>query len=97
VPADPILEARRLTKRYAALTAISEVNFAIRPGDILGYLGPNGSGKSTAVKVLTGLLAPTTGQVLFRGQDINGDLVNYKRQVGYTPARCPICRTMPLW
>jgi ABC-2 type transport system ATP-binding protein len=83
--ADPILEARRLTKRYAALTAISEVSFAIRPGDILGYLGPNGSGKSTTVKVLTGLLAPTTGQVLFRGQDINGDLVNYKKQVGYAP------------
>jgi ABC-2 type transport system ATP-binding protein len=81
----PILEARSLTKLYAGLKALSGVSFAIHPGDILGYLGPNGSGKSTTVKILTGLLAPTTGQVLFRGQNINDDLVTYKRQVGYAP------------
>jgi len=81
----PILEARSLTKLYAGLKALSGVSFAIHPGDILGYLGPNGSGKSTTVKILTGLLAPTTGQVLFRGQNINDDLVTYKKQVGYAP------------
>jgi ABC-2 type transport system ATP-binding protein len=80
-----ILEARRLTKRYGGLPAVSDVSFAIRPGDVLGYLGPNGSGKSTTVKMLTGLLAPTTGQILYRGRDINEDLVDYKRQVGYAP------------
>src|SRR5215831_5484733 len=80
-----MLEARGLTKCYASLPAVSNVNFTVRPGEILGYLGPNGSGKSTTVKMITGLMEPTRGQVLFRGRNIKGDLPAYKGQLGYVP------------
>lgn len=80
-----MLEARSLTKCYATVPALDNVSFRIQPGEVLGYIGPNGSGKSTTVKMLTGLLQPTSGQVLFRGEDIQRDLAGYKRQIGYVP------------
>jgi ABC-2 type transport system ATP-binding protein len=80
-----MLEARRLTKYYGAVRAVTEISFSIRPGEILGCLGPNGSGKSTTVKMLTGLLDPTRGQVLFDGTEIKRDLAGYKRRLGYVP------------
>lgn len=80
-----MLEARSLTKCYATVPALENVSFRIQPGEVLGYLGPNGSGKSTTVKMLTGLLQPTSGEVLFRGENIQRDLAGYKRQIGYVP------------
>jgi ABC-2 type transport system ATP-binding protein len=80
-----MLEARSLTKCYASLPAVSDVSFAIRPGEILGYLGPNGSGKSTTVKMITGLMEPTRGEVLFHGVNIKADLPAFKRRMGYVP------------
>ncbi len=80
-----MLEVRSLTKCYNSIPAVENVSFTIAPGDVLGYLGPNGSGKSTTVKVITGLLEPTTGAVLFRGNSINDDLTAYKRVIGYVP------------
>jgi ABC-type multidrug transport system ATPase subunit len=61
-----MLDIRDVSKRYGALTAVSHVSFAIAPREVLGYLGPNGSGKSTTVKILAGLIAPTSGTVLSR-------------------------------
>ncbi|HEY7211552.1 MAG TPA: ABC transporter ATP-binding protein [Bryobacteraceae bacterium] len=80
-----MLEVRSLTKCYSSIPAVDNVSFAIRPGEVLGYLGPNGSGKSTTVKIITGLLEPTSGSVLFRGSNIKDDLVAYKRIIGYVP------------
>ena len=80
-----MLEARDVTKRYGALTAVSQVSFTVKPGEVLGYLGPNGSGKSTTVKMLVGLMAPTHGQMFLDGIDIQDDLLGYKAQVGYVP------------
>lgn len=80
-----MLEVRDVTKRYGALTAVSHVSFTVRPGEVLGYLGPNGSGKSTTVKMLTGLMPPTTGHIFFDGADIQDDLVAHKARVGYVP------------
>ena len=80
-----MLEAVQLTKFYGSVLAVHDVSFQIAPGSVLGYLGPNGSGKSTTVKMLTGLLQPTYGQVLFNGQDIHKDLVAYRRRLGYVP------------
>jgi len=80
-----MLEARSLTKCYSTVPALDNVSFIIRPGEVLGYLGPNGSGKSTTVKILTGLLQPTSGVALFNGQNIQSDLPAYKRQLGYVP------------
>jgi len=80
-----MLEAIGLTKCYASLPAAEEVAFCLRPGQVLGCLGPNGSGKSTTVKMLTGLLEPTRGQVLFDGQNIRRNLVHYRKRLGYVP------------
>jgi ABC-2 type transport system ATP-binding protein len=80
-----VLEVRHLTKYYAALPAIRDVSFTIAPGTILGLLGPNGSGKSTTVSILTGLLEPSGGQVLFEGADVRHRMVDYKARIGYVP------------
>jgi ABC-2 type transport system ATP-binding protein len=80
-----LLQAVALAKFYGSVPAVREVTFRLEPGQVLGYLGPNGSGKSTTVKVLTGLLQPTHGQVLFEGQDIQNDLVSYRKRLGYVP------------
>jgi ABC-2 type transport system ATP-binding protein len=80
-----MLDVRDVTKRYGALTAVSHLSFTVKPGEVLGYLGPNGSGKSTTVKLLTGLMPPTSGTVLFDGTDIQEDLVAHKARIGYVP------------
>ena len=81
----PVLEVRALEKKYGAVPAVRGVSLSIRPGEILGVLGPNGAGKSTIVKMVTGLLDPTRGAVLFQGEPIADDLAHYKRRMGYVP------------
>jgi ABC-2 type transport system ATP-binding protein len=80
-----VLAIQDVTRRYGALTAVSHLTFSIRPGEILGYLGPNGSGKSTTVRMLAGLVPPTSGSIQYKGSDIQEDLVGYKSVVGYVP------------
>lgn len=80
-----MLEARELSKRYRGITAIQNVSFRLEAGKIVGYVGPNGSGKSTTVKILTGLLEPTEGKVLFEGRDIRDSLESYRAAFGYVP------------
>src|ERR1051326_5243339 len=80
-----MLEARNLTKRFRATTVVDSVNFAVRPGEITGYLGPNGSGKSTTVKMFAGLLPPSEGQVLYKGGNVRDDLISFRRCLGYVP------------
>lgn len=80
-----MLELRQLTKHYRSIPAVENVSFTLRPGEILGYVGPNGSGKSTTVKMLTGLIEPTSGAILFDGVRIREDVIAYKRQLGYVP------------
>lgn len=80
-----MLEALQITKFYGSVPAVQNVSFQIGPGNVLGYLGPNGSGKSTTVKMLIGLLQPTHGEVHFNGQNIQQDLVAYRKRLGYVP------------
>ena len=80
-----MLEVRSLTKYYGALPALRDASFIARPGQILGYLGPNGSGKSTTVRMLVGLMEPTSGEVLWKGKSIFDDLPAYRRSLGYVP------------
>jgi ABC-2 type transport system ATP-binding protein len=80
-----MLEARNLGKFYSGIPAVKDVTFTVARGQVLGLLGPNGSGKSTTVSMLTSLLEPTTGQVLFNGRPINLDPLDYKARVGYVP------------
>jgi ABC-2 type transport system ATP-binding protein len=80
-----VLEVVNLCKRYRGIPSIEDINFRIRAGEIVGYLGPNGSGKSTTVKIITGLLQPNEGSVLFEDKDIRSDMVNFRSTLGYVP------------
>jgi len=80
-----VLEASELTRTYLKRVVVDSVSFTIQPGEVLGYLGPNGSGKSTTVKMLTGLLEPSGGMVLYDGENISTHMVPYKRILGYVP------------
>src|SRR5947208_237875 len=80
-----MLEVRSLVKRYNRIPAVDGVSFTIRPGEILGYVGPNGAGKSTTVKVLTGLIDPTEGEIFFQGRNVRADWVGFQRRMGYVP------------
>ena len=80
-----MLEISHLSKRYNGITAVDDVNFAIRPGEILGYVGPNGAGKSTTVKMIIGLLEPSEGSIRWNGRSIIEDLPDFQRRLGYVP------------
>jgi ABC-2 type transport system ATP-binding protein len=79
------LQVRSQTKYRAGLPAVSDISFTVGAGEIFGYLGPNGSGKSATVKMLTGLLEPSRGVILHRGEDIRRDTVACKRRIGFVP------------
>jgi ABC-2 type transport system ATP-binding protein len=80
-----MLEAKGLSKFYGSVPAVQNVSFSLAPGQILGYLGPNGAGKSTTVRMLTGLLQPTSGHIIYDGDDIHKDLVAFRHRLGYVP------------
>jgi len=80
-----VLELRGVSKYYAGIAAVEDVSFSALPGEITGYLGPNGSGKSTTMKMITGLIEPTSGKIRFRGEPIDHDWIAYKKKLGYVP------------
>jgi len=77
-----MLELRCVSKYYSGTPVVNDVSFCARPGEVTGYLGPNGSGKTTTMKIVTGLIEMTLGQVLFQGKPIQDDLIGYKRRMG---------------
>ncbi|MBZ5581927.1 MAG: ABC transporter ATP-binding protein [Acidobacteriia bacterium] len=79
------LEIQHLTKRFNGIPAVADVSFAIRPGEILGYVGPNGAGKSTTVKMIIGLLEPSEGRISYGGRSIIDDLPTFQHRLGYVP------------
>ena len=80
-----MIEVKGLTKYYRNVPVVNDVSFRISPGEVTGYLGPNGSGKSTTVKMMTGLIEPSAGQVLLDGRDIRACLPAFRRRLGYVP------------
>jgi len=80
-----MLELEHLYRSFRGIPAIEDVSFKMAPGEIVGFLGPNGAGKSTTVKIITGMLRPNDGRVLFEGQDIAKDMVAFRAAFGYVP------------
>lgn len=74
-----------LTRRFGDFTAVQDVNLRVETGQFYGFLGPNGAGKSTTIKMLTGLMAPTSGRMQILGLDLATHLVDVKRQIGVVP------------
>jgi ABC-2 type transport system ATP-binding protein len=81
----PILETQALTRRFGSLTAVKELMISVEPGEIYGLLGPNGAGKSTAIKMLTTLLPPTSGDAQIAGFSITHRPGEVRRLIGYVP------------
>ena len=80
-----MLELQSVCKTFNRIEAVDHVSFSARAGEITGYLGPNGSGKSTTMKMLAGLMQPTSGTILFNGQPVTADLNKHKERMGYVP------------
>ena len=81
--ADPMIECEGLTKRFGHFTAVDNVSFSVEKGSIFGFLGPNGSGKSTVIRMLCGILSPTSGTARIGGVDVVKDPEMVKGMIGY--------------
>lgn len=81
--AEPVLEVDQLTKRFGSFTAVDGVSFSIGQGEIFGFLGPNGAGKSTTIRMLCGVLPPTSGRARALGQDLLSQSGQIRRRMGY--------------
>src|SRR3954469_10554676 len=81
----PSIRAQALTRRFGELLAVDGVDLRVAPGQFFGFLGPNGAGKSTTIKMLTGLLAPSSGRIEILGMDLETHPVEVKRQIGVVP------------
>src|SRR5256885_2601987 len=79
------IQTQKLTRRFGSLTAVDGVDLQVTAGQFFGFLGPNGAGKSTTIKILTGLLAPTSGSIELLGVDFAANPVEVKRQIGVVP------------
>ena len=82
---NPAIDTTDLTRRFGDFTAVQNVNLSVAAGQFFGFLGPNGAGKSTTIKMLTGLLAPTSGSIRILGQDLAANSAEVKRQIGVVP------------
>lgn len=80
-----MIEAQNLTRRYGDFTAVDGISLSVQEGEILGMLGPNGAGKTTTIRMITGFLPPTEGQVTVAGKDLFDSPREARRQVGYLP------------
>ena len=80
-----MLELRNVHKSYSSIPAVEGVTFTARAGEITGYLGANGSGKSTTMKMITGLIKPSSGEICFQGLPIRKDLLAFRQRLGYVP------------
>ena len=79
------LELRNVVKRFPGAVAVDNVSFSAGAGEVTGYLGPNGSGKSTTLKIIAGLIEPSSGDILFKGESVRGALITHKQRIGYVP------------
>jgi len=84
---DPSVVVENLTKRFGSFTAVDRVNFEAHRGEIFGFLGPNGAGKSTTIRILCGLLRPTSGRALVAGIDVAASPEAVRQQIGYMSQR----------
>ena len=83
----PAVEARDLTRRFGTFTAVDAITFSVAEGEVFGFLGANGAGKTTAMRMLTGLLAPTSGEARVAGYDVYTQTEEIKRGIGYMSQR----------
>ncbi len=89
-----MIEVKRLTRYYGKHLAVDDISFSVGKGEIVGLLGPNGAGKTTTMRMMTGFLAPTSGEVKVAGYDILSDSLEARRHIGYLPESVPLYTDM---
>jgi ABC-2 type transport system ATP-binding protein len=89
-----MIEVSHLSKRYRELKAVDDVSFQVQSGEILGFLGPNGAGKTTTMRILTGVLPPTSGIAKVCGFDVFEQPLEVKKRIGYLPENPPVYTDM---
>ena len=89
-----MIEVEGLSKRYGDYQAISEVNFTVSKGEIVGFLGPNGAGKTTTMRIICGCIGATSGTVYIDGKDIEEEPKTIKQLIGYLPEKPPLYSEM---
>ena len=90
----PMIEVNNLTHYYGPRPAIQDVSFHVDKGEILGFLGPNGAGKTTTMRIITGFMPPTRGNVSLDGYDVVENSLDVRRRVGYLPETVPLYTDM---
>lgn len=91
------IETRGLTRQFGKLTAVRDLNLAIPQGSLFGLIGPNGAGKTTTIRMLAGLLEPTSGEIIINGQPISQDLTALRRNIGYMPDFFGVYEDLVVW
>src|SRR5436190_929552 len=85
-----MIEVQHLTKRYGPVTAVNDVSFRVEQGEILGFLGPNGAVKTSTMRVITGYMPPSEGQVTVAGYNVFTHPLDAKKRTGYLPETPPL-------
>ena len=92
--ATPLLSAKILSRHYGSQIAVNNVSFEVHKGEVLGFLGPNGAGKSTTMKMLSGNLAPSQGEIIINGCDLLTEPKQAKAHIGYLPEQPPLYKEL---
>jgi ABC-2 type transport system ATP-binding protein len=88
------IEVKHITKKFGEQKALNDVTFNIPSGQVVGFLGPNGAGKSTMMKVITGFIKPTSGEVMINGISTNNPRIDFRKSIGYLPENNPLYTDM---
>ncbi len=89
-----MIEVRGLSRHYGDFTAVDEISFEVDQGEIVGFLGPNGAGKTTTIRMVTGFLPPSEGQITVAGHNLLAEPLAARRQIGYLPETVALYREM---
>jgi len=89
-----MIEVENLTKKFGSKTAVDDLSFSVKKGEVLGFLGPNGAGKSTTMRMVTGFIPPTSGSIRVCGLSVTQDPMGAKRHIGYLPESAPLYNDM---
>ena len=92
-----VIEVENLTKRFGSFTAVDNISFSVERGEIFGFLGANGAGKTTAMRMLCGLLKPTSGKGFVAGYDINRQSEKIKASIGYMSQKFALYEDLKVW
>lgn len=84
-----MISVKNITKKYGNFTAVDDLSFDVKPGDVVGFLGPNGAGKSTSMKMITGFLVPDIGDIIINGNSVLSETKKVQEQIGYLPEGAP--------